>query len=61
MPNGPNDTEAATPLERYRELRETNALLRDPSQKLIDAGTTDSASYVNGARYIMVSGIYEVA
>ena len=34
MPNGPNDTEAATPLERYRELRETNALLRDPSQKL---------------------------
>jgi len=34
MPNGPDDTEAATPLERYRELRETNALMRDPSQKL---------------------------
>jgi hypothetical protein len=29
--------------------------------RFIDAGTTDSASYVNGARYIMVSGIYEVA
>jgi cell division protein ZapE len=34
MPDGPDDTEAATPLERYRELRETNALMRDPSQKL---------------------------
>jgi len=29
--------------------------------RFIDAGTTDSASYVNGARYIMVSGIYEAA
>jgi len=34
MPDGPNETEASTPLERYRELRETNALMRDPSQKL---------------------------
>ena len=34
MPDEPDDTEAATPLERYRELRETNALMRDPSQKL---------------------------
>ncbi len=34
MPDGPDDTEAATPLERYRELRETNALMCDPPQKL---------------------------
>lgn len=34
MPDGTPETPAATPLERYRELRETNALMRDPSQKL---------------------------
>lgn len=34
MPDGTPDTPASTPLERYRELRETNALMRDPSQKL---------------------------
>jgi cell division protein ZapE len=34
MPDGSTDTQATTPLERYRELRETNELMRDPSQKL---------------------------
>ena len=34
MPDGTPDTPASTPLERYRELRATNALMRDPSQKL---------------------------
>jgi len=34
MPDGTPDSQAATPLDRYRELRETNALMRDPSQKL---------------------------
>jgi cell division protein ZapE len=34
MPDGSTDTQAKTPLERYRELRETNELMRDPSQKL---------------------------
>lgn len=34
MPDGSTDTQATTPLERYRELRDTNALMRDPSQKL---------------------------
>lgn len=34
MPDGSQDTQATTPLERYRELRDTNALMRDPSQKL---------------------------
>lgn len=34
MPDGPPDTEAATPLERYRALREANEIMRDPSQKL---------------------------
>lgn len=34
MPDGTPDTQASTPLEHYRELRETNALMRDPSQKL---------------------------
>ena len=34
MPDGSPDSQATTPLDRYRELRETNALMRDPSQKL---------------------------
>ena len=34
MPDGTPDTTASTPLERYRELRAANALMRDPSQKL---------------------------
>lgn len=34
MPDGSPDSQSTTPLERYRELRETNALMRDPSQKL---------------------------
>jgi cell division protein ZapE len=34
MPDGTPDSQAVTPLDRYRELRETNALMRDPSQKL---------------------------
>jgi cell division protein ZapE len=34
MPNGLTETKASTPLERYRELREANALARDPYQKL---------------------------
>ena len=34
MPDGTPDSQAATPLDRYRELRETKALMRDPSQKL---------------------------
>jgi len=34
MPDGSPDSQATTPLDRYRELCETNALMRDPSQKL---------------------------
>ena len=34
MPDGSPDSQPTTPLDRYRELRETNALMRDPSQKL---------------------------
>ncbi|MBO6781936.1 MAG: AFG1 family ATPase [Alphaproteobacteria bacterium] len=34
MPDGPPDTDAATPLERYRALREANEIMRDPAQKL---------------------------
>lgn len=34
MPDGSPDSQATTPLERYRELRETDALMRDPYQKL---------------------------
>jgi cell division protein ZapE len=34
MPDGTPETRAATPLDRYRELRDTKALMQDPSQKL---------------------------
>ncbi len=34
MPDGAPDTDATTPLERYRALREANEIMRDPSQKL---------------------------
>ncbi len=34
MPDGTPDSDLPTPLERYRNMREANELMRDPTQKL---------------------------
>jgi cell division protein ZapE len=34
MPDGTPDSELLTPLDRYRNMREANELMRDPTQKL---------------------------
>ncbi|MBT4908209.1 MAG: cell division protein ZapE [Rhodospirillaceae bacterium] len=34
MPDGTSDSDLLTPLDRYRNMREANELMRDPTQKL---------------------------